>query len=78
MKNELLTEALTVHFHGQHQRGTPWMDGTGGVSQRALEPGEKFVYRSERSAMKGIFLETSSQNELIQISPLISPFSMLG
>ena len=27
------------------QRGTPWYDGTGGVSQCAINPGETFVYR---------------------------------
>ena len=27
------------------QRGTPWYDGTGGVSQCAINPGETFIYR---------------------------------
>ena len=27
------------------QRGTPWYDGAGGVSQCAINPGETFIYR---------------------------------
>ncbi|KAK9353236.1 multicopper oxidase-domain-containing protein [Lipomyces doorenjongii] len=35
---------MTIHFHGIHQLGTPWMDGAPGVSQRSIFPGESFVY----------------------------------
>ncbi|KAL5338446.1 Cupredoxin [Aspergillus crustosus] len=35
----------TVHFHGIAQLGTPWSDGTPGLSQAPIEPGDQFVYR---------------------------------
>nr|UCK81629.1 laccase-2 [Arenicola marina] len=43
--NSLANEAFTLHMHGLEQRGTPWMDGAGGVSQCAIQPGEAFTYR---------------------------------
>ncbi|KAK2168045.1 hypothetical protein LSH36_21g09034 [Paralvinella palmiformis] len=43
--NHLLSDTLTVHWHGQHQMGTPWMDGTGEVTQCPIVPGETFTYR---------------------------------
>ena len=42
--NRLENEATTLHFHGMHQRGTPWMDGTM-MSQCPVAPGETFTYR---------------------------------
>ncbi|KAJ8103654.1 multicopper oxidase-domain-containing protein [Lipomyces tetrasporus] len=35
---------ITIHFHGIHQVGTPWMDGFPGVTQRPIFPGESFLY----------------------------------
>ncbi|KAI9373097.1 multicopper oxidase-domain-containing protein [Aspergillus egyptiacus] len=35
----------TIHFHGIEQYETPWSDGTPGVSQRPIEPGESFLYK---------------------------------
>ncbi|KAJ5625101.1 hypothetical protein N7510_001410 [Penicillium lagena] len=42
--------SVTVHFHeilttGIEQRGTPWSDGTPGVSQRPIEQGSSFLYQ---------------------------------
>ncbi|KAH7330846.1 hypothetical protein KP509_20G005200 [Ceratopteris richardii] len=45
MENLMPTEAVIMHWHGMQQRGTPWYDGAGGVSQCAINPGETFVYR---------------------------------
>ncbi len=33
VKNELFTDEVTVHWHGISQLYTPWMDGTGQVTQ---------------------------------------------
>ena len=42
--NNLLTEVTSIHWHGIHQRQTPWMDGIGFVSQAPIQPGATFRY----------------------------------
>ncbi|KAH9619509.1 hypothetical protein KSS87_015655 [Heliosperma pusillum] len=42
--NGLMTENLAIHWHGIRQIGTPWADGTAGVSQCPIVPGDTFVY----------------------------------
>ena len=43
--NLLHTDSVTVHFHGLHQRNTPWMDGVAFVTQCPILPGQTFVHR---------------------------------
>lgn len=38
-------EGTAMHWHGILQRGTPWMDGTPGVAQCPIAPGESYTYR---------------------------------
>ncbi|KAL9661680.1 hypothetical protein QQ045_026506 [Rhodiola kirilowii] len=45
LKNSLLTENVAIHWHGIRQIGTPWSDGTEGVTQCPILPGDTFVYR---------------------------------
>nr|UCK81628.1 laccase-1 [Arenicola marina] len=45
LTNSLVSEATTLHFHGVHQRDTPWMDGAGYISHCPINPGETFTYR---------------------------------
>ncbi|KAJ6791887.1 putative L-ascorbate oxidase [Iris pallida] len=45
VQNGLLTENTAVHWHGIRQIGTPWSDGTEGISQCPITPGETFVYK---------------------------------
>ncbi|KAA8530896.1 hypothetical protein F0562_005645 [Nyssa sinensis] len=45
LKNSLLTENVAIHWHGIRQIGTPWFDGTEGVTQCPILPGDTFVYR---------------------------------
>ncbi|GAB4847310.1 hypothetical protein Ancab_026355 [Ancistrocladus abbreviatus] len=42
--NDLLTENLAIHWHGIRQIGTPWYDGTEGVSQCPIVAGDTFIY----------------------------------
>ena len=42
--NRLTSEAMTIHWHGMHQKGTPWMDGVGFISQYPIGPGATFDY----------------------------------
>lgn len=43
--NSLVTEGLTIHWHGIRQIGTPWFDGTEAVSQCPIVAGDTFVYK---------------------------------
>ena len=43
--NNKMDEATGVHFHGIRQYGTPWSDGTPGLSQYSIQPGESYMYQ---------------------------------
>ncbi|KAL6626396.1 hypothetical protein ACP70R_030122 [Stipagrostis hirtigluma subsp. patula] len=43
--NNLDTENTGIHWHGIRQIGSPWADGTVGVTQCPILPGETFTYR---------------------------------
>ncbi|KAG9451604.1 hypothetical protein H6P81_011569 [Aristolochia fimbriata] len=45
LKNSLLTENVAIHWHGIRQIGTPWADGTEGVTQCPIMPGDTHVYK---------------------------------
>jgi hypothetical protein len=45
LKNNLPTEGVSIHWHGIHQRGTPFYDGSAFVSQCPINPGETFTYK---------------------------------
>ena len=42
--NHLLSEGITIHWHGIEQFGTPHMDGTPFVTQCPILPGQSFNY----------------------------------
>lgn len=39
-----LTNSTAMHWHGIFQYGTPWMDGTSGVTQCPIPAGQSFQY----------------------------------
>lgn len=43
--NQLFGETTTMHWHGHHQIGTPYMDGVPGVTQCPIESGTVFTYK---------------------------------
>ncbi|XVF61682.1 hypothetical protein PTKIN_Ptkin08bG0150400 [Pterospermum kingtungense] len=45
LKNSLVTENVAIHWHGIRQIGTPWFDGTEGITQCPILPGTNFTYR---------------------------------
>ena len=45
--NLLPTETTSIHWHGIKQTGTPWSDGTPGITQCPIGPGESFVHEFE-------------------------------
>ncbi|KWU44544.1 hypothetical protein RHOSPDRAFT_17827 [Rhodotorula sp. JG-1b] len=40
----LMPNATAIHWHGLYQRGTPYYDGTNGVTQCGIPPGSSLVY----------------------------------
>ncbi|KAF9229757.1 multi-copper oxidase laccase-like protein [Gyrodon lividus] len=40
-----LSNGTTIHWHGQLQNGTNFMDGTNGITQCPIPPGMNFTYR---------------------------------
>lgn len=42
--NKLTSEGITIHWHGMHQKRSPWMDGVGLISQGPITPGAHFDY----------------------------------
>ncbi|XVE83196.1 hypothetical protein DITRI_Ditri16bG0068000 [Diplodiscus trichospermus] len=44
LNNSLSTENVAIHWHGIRQIGTPWFDGTEGVTQCPILPGTTFKY----------------------------------
>ncbi|XP_059140776.1 uncharacterized protein LOC131928705 [Physella acuta] len=49
VRNDLISDAVTVHWHGLHQVGTPWMDGVPFVTQCPILPGSEFTYKFKAS-----------------------------
>ncbi|KAE8443950.1 hypothetical protein EG329_001174 [Mollisiaceae sp. DMI_Dod_QoI] len=39
-----LTNGTSLHWHGLYQNGTNWMDGTAGITQCPIPPGQSFLY----------------------------------
>jgi len=42
VKNFLFGEGTAIHWHGIHQKKTPWMDGVPGATQCPIPPGGVF------------------------------------
>ncbi|XP_025836116.1 laccase-like isoform X3 [Agrilus planipennis] len=42
--NKLLSDSTSMHWHGFHQTGTPYMDGVPYVTQCPIQPGATFRY----------------------------------
>ena len=54
VKNLLRSHGVTLHWHGLHQTGTPWMDGVPWVTQCPIHPGQTFTYEF-KAKPKGTF-----------------------
>ena len=42
--NKLVSETVSMHWHGMHQRNSHWMDGLEHVTQCGILPGANFTY----------------------------------
>lgn len=54
VNNTLRAQGISLHWHGMLQYNTPWMDGTGFISQCPIAPGSSFKYIF-RAAPSGTF-----------------------
>ncbi|KAH8810951.1 Cupredoxin-like protein [Xylogone sp. PMI_703] len=54
----------TIHFHGIEMIGTPWSDGTPGLSQNEIQPGRKFVYRWKATQHGSFWYHGHTQSQL--------------
>ncbi|XP_049881247.1 uncharacterized protein LOC126377517 isoform X2 [Pectinophora gossypiella] len=60
VENDLMAEGTTMHWHGQHQRGTPYMDGTPYVTQCPIPPETTFRYQFNASEVGTHFWHSHS------------------
>ena len=51
VRNSHPAESVTIHWHGQLQYNTPWMDGVPYVSQCPIQPGDSFrhIFKADPS-----------------------------
>jgi len=42
--NGMISESTSIHWHGIHPHETPWTDGTVGVTQAPIGPGQNYTY----------------------------------
>ncbi len=45
VRNLLKSQGVSIHWHGLHQKHTPWMDGVAYITQCPILPGQSFTYR---------------------------------
>ena len=53
--NKLITNAITIHFHGIHQRKSFLSDGVPNVTQTPILPGESYTYTVDTWPQAGTF-----------------------
>ena len=46
--------AISIHWHGQEQHGTPWMDGFSGISNCPIPPHSSFTYAFHVNEFPGL------------------------
>lgn len=77
VKNSLLTANTAIHWHGIRQIGTPWFDGTEGVTQCPILPGDTFVYKFVVDRVSPQFLALCNA-QLFQITCMIIASRLLS
>ncbi|XP_058802855.1 uncharacterized protein LOC131670893 [Phymastichus coffea] len=55
VRNQMLSESTTIHWHGFNQKNTPYMDGVPYVTQCPILPGQSFTYSFEATTMGTFF-----------------------
>ncbi|KAA6409839.1 MAG: hypothetical protein FRX48_06451 [Lasallia pustulata] len=60
-----MPQNTTIHWHGIAQTGSPWSDGTPGLTQAPIEPGDSFVYRFKASPAGTFWYHSHSRMSLL-------------
>ncbi|KAK2616916.1 Glc7p regulatory subunit [Conoideocrella luteorostrata] len=55
----------SVHWHGLMMQGTPWSDGSPGLSQKPIEPDQGFIYRFKASPAGTHWYHSHSRTTLL-------------
>ncbi|CCX14263.1 multicopper oxidase-domain-containing protein [Pyronema domesticum] len=50
-----MSNSTSIHWHGFHQNGTNWMDGTVGVTNCPIPPGHSFQYKFKAEGLRGTY-----------------------
>nr|AFV15794.1 laccase [Leucocoprinus sp. Tra.sp1.C\ len=50
-----MLRSTSIHWHGMFQNGTAWADGTSGVTQCPISPGNSFLYQFTATDQAGTF-----------------------
>ncbi|KAL9713355.1 ferroxidase, multicopper oxidase [Leucoagaricus gongylophorus] len=50
-----MLRSTSIHWHGMFQNGTAWADGTSGVTQCPISPGNSFLYQFTATGQAGTF-----------------------
>ena len=58
--NHMAGQGLTIHWHGLHQRETPWYDGVPMVTQCPINTGNTFRYKFKASEAGTLFYHAHS------------------
>ncbi|XP_052080741.1 uncharacterized protein LOC127718725 [Mytilus californianus] len=45
VRNLMHTDSTTIHWHGMHQKSSPWSDGVAFVTQCPISPGQNYTYK---------------------------------
>lgn len=81
--NNLLGEGLTIHWHGIHQIGTPYADGSVGVAQAPIQPAQNYTYRFQafppgthwwHSHMDALQADKGIKGPIV-VHPAVEPFA---
>lgn len=56
VRNYIPNQAISVHFHGQTQTGTPYMDGANMVSSCPTGPHQSFIYKFTANKSPGTYM----------------------
>ena len=60
--NHLLTDGISIHWHGIYMTNTPWMDGVSFITQCPIGPKQMFTYRFKADPYGTHFYHAHTEN----------------
>ncbi|KAI1866391.1 hypothetical protein JX265_007692 [Neoarthrinium moseri] len=71
------SNATAIHWHGIFQNGTAWMDGTAGITQCPIAPGQSFKYEFTVKGQSGTYFYHGHQG-VQTLDGLVGPLVIHG